>query len=400
MDDDGPMPTLPSTASKPNVRLALIPFLSVIGAGVSVYLSNHYYDLRAGTAAFKSLCNISSAMNCDAVTTSRFAEIIPGLPLSSFVAGWFIALILLGLMARVADWRREAMIVATLMTGFSSLYSLALLGVMFFLIQRFCLFCFVIDALNIALFGICYSLMSRDRTTSVFGGARWSKIQSNALLVLGVMFVTVVLLRPSKENEGQASKSELQSSVAQVLARPPVEVKTPPGAAILGNPNAPITIHEFSDFQCPFCRRGALLMNQLLARYEGKIKVVFMPFPLDSACNPKITRAMHPHACALSRSAYCSGKDGKFREVYEKIFDDQEFLTAKSATSIPAEYGVGAEMLKACMDSEETKKAISDSIAEGIRLNIGGTPAFFVNGKLVDVILPLEAWDEIIAAQK
>lgn len=389
-----------STGAKPNIRLALIPLLSTVGASASIYLSKHYYDLRAGTAAFKSLCNISTTLNCDAVATSRFAEILPGLPLSSFVAGWFVALLILSLIARVGDLRREAMIVSTLMSGFATVYSIALLAVMFFVLKRFCLYCLVIDGVNFALFGICLSLLNRDRTTSIFGGARWSKIQSNALLVVGILFVTVVLLRPSQENVSQASKSELNYAVAQALGRPSIEIKTPIGAAVLGNPNAAITIHEFSDFQCPFCRRGALIMNQLLSRYDGKLKVVFMPFPLDNACNRMITRAMHAHACALARSAYCAGKEGKFQAVYEKIFDDQEFLTADSAKKIPAEFGVGAEMHQTCMNSEDAKKALSESIEEGIRLKIESTPTFFINGKRVDGSLPMEAWDEIIAGLK
>ena len=130
------MPKTESIGTKPGIRLALLPLLSVVGAGAAIYLSKHYYDLRAGTAGFKSLCNISATMNCDAVTASRFAEIMPGLPLSSFVAGWFVALLILGLMARVSDWRREAVLVSTLMDGFASLYSLTLLAVMILILHN------------------------------------------------------------------------------------------------------------------------------------------------------------------------------------------------------------------------------------------------------------------------
>jgi protein-disulfide isomerase len=386
---------------EPKLRLALIPLISVLGASSGVYLSKHYYDLRAGTAGFKSMCNISSTMNCDAVSASRFAEFMPGLPLASFVAGWFVALILLGLMARVKDWRREAVLVSTLMSGFASLYSLALIAVMVGVLGKYCLFCLGIDLANFALFAVCLSLLKTTSAESLFRGARWSKIQSNALLVLGTLLVVVVLLRPSEENQlNEATKAELQYTINQVLEHAPVEIKTPPTAVIMGNPNAAITIHEFSDFQCPHCKRGAVIMNQVLSRFEGKVRIVFMPFPLDNACNRLITRPMHPWACDLARSAICSGGEGKFQPVFEKIFEDQEFLTKDSSTAIPAGVGLDATKVKTCMDSEFAKKAVSESIEEGIRLKIDSTPTFFVNGKRVDGALPIEAWDQIIAGLK
>jgi protein-disulfide isomerase len=389
-----------STGPKPNIRLALLPLFSVIGASSAIYLAKHYYELRLGTAGFKSLCNISEAMNCDAVTSSRFAEIMPGLPLSSFVAGWFLALIILGLMARVSDWRREAVLVSTLMSGFASLYSIALLAVMALVIHKFCLFCLVIDAVNFALFGTCLSLMNLNKSTSVFGGARWSKIQSNALIVLGSLLIMVVVLRPAEENASAEAKAEIQTQVSQILASEPVEVKAPEGMATFGSATAPITIYEFSDFQCPFCKREAVVMKQLLSRYEGKIRLVFMPFPLDNSCNRLITRPMHEYSCALARNAFCAGKVGKFESVYEKIFEDQELLTKDSATKIPAEFGIAADTQKTCADSEEAKKALSNSIEEGIRLKVDSTPTFFVNGKRVSLALPIEAWDQIITGLK
>lgn len=393
------MPKTESAGTPPKLRLALLPLFSVVGTSAAIYLSKHYYDLRIGTAGFKSLCNISEAMNCDAVTASRFAEIVPGLPLSSLVAGWFFGLLILGLMARVSDLRREAVLVTTLLSGFASLYSIALLAVMFFVIHKFCLFCLVIDAMNFSLFGVGLSLLPRGG--SVLGGARWSKIQSNLLLVAGAMLVLVVVLRPSQENaRTDQAKAEMEYTVKQTLEHPPVEIKTPPTAPILGNPNAPITIHEFSDFQCPHCKRGAVMMNQVLARHGDRVRVIYMPFPLDNACNRLVTSPMHPYSCALARAAFCSSSEGKFKPVYEKIFEEQEFLTADSATKIPVANGVADAKLKDCIDSEFAKKAISESIEEGIRLKVESTPTFYVNGRRVEGVLPLEAWDEIIEGLK
>lgn len=375
------------------VRLALLPLLSAIGASAAIYLSKAYYDLRGGTGDFNSLCNINATFNCDAVTSSKYAELFSGVPLSSVAVGWFIALMILSFMARVTEWRKEIVFTGTLMAGFGSLYSLALLFVMFAVLNKFCLFCLVIDVVNFSLLGIFLSM----RNGKLFEGIRYSKLQSHALIIAISVFAVVVFLRPSEENmRKSASKSEIEYLVNQILESPTIAVETPATAPVLGNKSAPITIHEFSDFQCPHCKRGAILMHQLLSRHEGKVKVVFMPFPLDSACNRLVPQSMHPYACELARASLCANKEGKFESVYQKIFDDQDVLSAKSATAISVGSGMDAKQLAECLNSEETKKALSDSIEQGALAKVESTPTFFVNGKKIEGVIPMEAWDILI----
>ncbi len=398
MNDDCVMAHQDPISSEPKVRLALLSFLSLLGAGAGVYLSGRYYALHAGSGGSKSFCNINTVMNCDAVTLSRFAELIPGVPLSSFVAGWFVALFVIGILARTVSARREAIAISTVMTGFASLYSVAMLGVMFLVLRKFCLFCLAIDVINFILFGICWSIVS-DASKSRFQGLRASKVGQLALISAVVLGVSVVALRRAGD-DSQNSEENLRADIARVLANPSLKIEAPANMPFLGSPDAEITIYEFSDFQCPHCRHAAMILDQLLERHAGKLKIVFMPFPLDPQCNRLLTHGVHLLACELSRSAYCAAKQGKFREVYGKIFEDQDFLDADSAKKIPGEFGVDPSTLKTCMDSEETKKAISASIEEGIRLYVQATPGLFINGRFVSRVLPLEAWDEIITKLK
>jgi protein-disulfide isomerase/uncharacterized membrane protein len=380
---------------KPTLRLALIPLLSAIGAGCAIYLTKHYYDLRSGTGGFNALCNINSTMSCDAAATSRFAELWAGLPLSSFVAGWFFALVMIGVMARVDGWRKEAVLAGTLMSGFASLYSIALLVVMFVVLKKLCIFCHAIDAVNFLLLGLFLSLAPKGNP---FSGVRLGKLQSYAWVTLGAVFVTVVVLRPASENErNEPTSAEIDYSVRQIMERPPVAIQIPPTAAILGDPTAPVTVLEFSDFQCPFCKRGAFMMHQLLERNPGKVRVVFMPFPLDSVCNSLIQKSMHPYACELARAAFCAGKQGRFQPAYEKIFEEQESLKAESAQALATTLGLDRAAYEACLNSDEAKAAVSASIEEGKKAKIVSTPTFFVNGRKIEGVLPMAAWDSIIS---
>ncbi|MBC7385446.1 MAG: thioredoxin domain-containing protein [Cryobacterium sp.] len=375
------------------VRLALIPLLSAVGSAAAIYLSKHYYDLRAGTGGFGSICNISSTLNCDAVTSSKFAELYRGLPLASFVAGWFFALLIIGLLARVKDWRREAILTGTIMSGFASLYSIGLLIVMSFVLHKFCLFCLVIDAVNFTLFGLFFTLLNRPW----FSGARSGKLQSHGLLIAACVFVMVVILRPAGENERhEPTSDEIETLVSEILATPTVKVNAPATAPTLGSEAAPVTIYEFSDFQCPHCKLGALMMHQLLSRHEGGIRVVFMPFPLDSACNRLIPNPMHPYACELARTAFCGSAEGKFVGVYEKIFEEQDNLNKNSAKDIALANGMTETGWKSCVNADATKKALDQSIEEGIAQKVEGTPTYFVNGKKVANPIPMEAWELLL----
>lgn len=382
------------TQKKPDLLLALVSILSLAGAGSAVYLSKLYYGLRSGTAGFSSLCNINETMNCDVVTTSRFAEIVAGLPLSSVVAGFFVALLAVSLMGRVTDWRKEAIAAGTLMAGFASLYSVVLLVIMLGVIQKICVFCLVIDGVNFATLGV-FLILSKGKP---FAGVQFGKLKTYAMLLVGAIFVTIVMLRPAEENaRSKVTASEIEMTVSSVLARTPVEITAPVGASVLGDPNAPITIYEFSDFQCPFCKRGAVMMHQVLARHPGKVKVILLPFPLDPACNRLIQRPQHPYACELAKTAYCAGQEGKFQPVYEKIFEDQEFLNADSAKNIAAANGISEDKLKACLASDAAKKFVVDAIEIGLAAKVESTPTFIVNGRKVEGVLTLEAWDLLIS---
>ena len=107
-----------SAARNGSGRLWSLILLSLIGLVVSVMQSIQFYHLRSGSSSFKSYCNLGQQMNCDAVIASRYAELFAGIPLSSFAAGWMLALVFIFFLARSDEWRGAALRAAVLMTGF------------------------------------------------------------------------------------------------------------------------------------------------------------------------------------------------------------------------------------------------------------------------------------------
>jgi protein-disulfide isomerase/uncharacterized membrane protein len=386
---------------KTPIRLALIPLLSLVGVGSAVYLSQLYYAIQSGQAGFKSLCNVSATMNCNVVATSRWAEVFSGMPLSSLVAGWFIATLIIGLLARIDTWRKDAVTFGIWMSILGSVYSLFLIVVMAFFIKTLCPFCLVIDAINFVLLGLFLSL----REGPVWGSLEPGRWKSFTSLIAACVFVMIVILKPVETKSDSLSKEEAASVSTSMVSGPVVEIKYSDLSPVIGAASAPITIVEFSDFQCPYCKQGASIVHAVQNRFgPDQVKIIFRPFPLDNSCNRMVKQSMHPYACELARAAFCSGKQGKFKEVYEEIFENQDILQATSGVKIPTSQGVNEAELKICMASEEAKKFVADEIEEGVRLDVQSTPTFFINGRKVEGGASLEAWniavEKILAGQK
>jgi protein-disulfide isomerase len=159
------------------------------------------------------------------------------------------------------------------------------------------------------------------------------------------------------------------------------------GAFAQGPKDAPVTIVEFSDFQCPFCSRVVATLKEVVRLYPKQVRLAFRDFPIAG---------LHPKAAKAAEAARCAGEQGKFWEYHDLLFGSQ-------AQATPADFKRFAEQLKldannfaTCLDSGKHAAAVASDVQEGTRLGITGTPTFFINGRLVVGALPLEAFQRII----
>lgn len=373
----------------------IISLLSLIGIAVATYLSKVYYSIHSGTASFKSFCNLGAAFNCDFVSSTKYATFLPGIPLSSLVIGWYLSLFILSILTEYLDSTEEqkqnSLRIGFYMSLISSLYSVGLIFVMAFVLKTFCLFCLVIDVLNFLILFLFFKSLKKPLFKFP---SSLSKISG----IIAVSFFLALVLTKSNFDSGsdKMSDTDLDYMVNQISTSPVETFSLPTGVAFLGNENAKITILELSDFQCPHCQKGAFLINSLLTLYPKDIKIGFLHFPLDSACNRLMKGSMHPVACELARGAICAEQNKKFKEYYEGIFENQESLNGSSATAMLTELGVSNESVKNCLDNNDIKKSVSDHIEFGILHKVESTPTFFFNGHKVEGVLPLEVWKRLI----
>jgi protein-disulfide isomerase len=142
------------------------------------------------------------------------------------------------------------------------------------------------------------------------------------------------------------------------------------------------------------------MLNTVLNRYPGKVRVVFRNFPLNPGCNPSITHAMHDFACDAAKAGYCASRQGKFEPAYQALFENQASFGSGDTTKPEAFVkgtGVDAGQLQACEASTEAATAISRDVEEGSHLGVQSTPTFFVNGHKMEGVVPVKVWDALIS---
>lgn len=159
-------------------------------------------------------------------------------------------------------------------------------------------------------------------------------------------------------------------------------------APYMGGANAKVTIVEFSDFQCPFCAKGASLMDDLKKAYGDKIKIAFKQFPLP----------FHKDAKLASQAALCAYEQKKeaFWKMHDLMFSDQQRLKADDLVTKANKAGVDTAKVKDCLDKQKYLAKVEADIAQGKQLGVKSTPTFFVNGQIINGAQSVDVFKELI----
>ncbi len=185
----------------------------------------------------------------------------------------------------------------------------------------------------------------------------------------------------------QAFLAELRTNakVETLLAIPRAEVAT--NGPAIGPDGAPVTLVEFSDYQCPYCSRAEPTVQALLKEYAGKLRFVYKHFPLDS---------MHPLARPASIAAYCAGEQNKFWEYHAQLWVEPQQLDAAALTAKAKATQLDLAKFDACSKDPRATQAVDGDIAAARAAGVSSTPTFFVNGIRVKGAVPLEQFRTLI----
>ena len=160
------------------------------------------------------------------------------------------------------------------------------------------------------------------------------------------------------------------------------------GFPSLGPEDAPITLVEFSDYQCPYCKRwNDEVYQPLLAAYPGQIRVVYRHFPLTS---------IHPDAMSAAIASMCAEDQGSFWQFHDKLFSDEYGLGRDAYINYATDLGLDATAFKTCLDSGKFDDFIQQDMDFSINLGIRSTPTFFINGLAVVGAQPFDVFKQLI----
>jgi protein-disulfide isomerase len=199
--------------------------------------------------------------------------------------------------------------------------------------------------------------------------------------------ISEYLMRKAVQVQRQALIDSLKTKYpTKVLLKPPVVQvalgSTPPK----GNPKAPVTIIEFSDYECPFCKKVEPTVQEVLKVYgPDKVRFAYRNFPLP----------MHTEARPAAEAAGCAAEQGKFWEYHEKLMAAKD-LSASNLQTMAGEVGIDKKKFDECVSAQKFKDDIEKDIQAGEAAGVNGTPAFFINGRMIDGAQPLEKFKEII----
>ena len=155
----------------------------------------------------------------------------------------------------------------------------------------------------------------------------------------------------------------------------------------LGPDRAAVTIVEFSDFECPFCKRIYPTLNQVMDDYDGRVRLVFRQFPLHS---------LHPNAQKAAEASLCADDQGQFWEMHDAIFEQSGGVNVTSLKARAAELGLDEDAFGSCLDSGRFAEQVAADVDAGRALGVSGTPALFINGRYLSGAQPYDVIARVI----
>ena len=240
-------------------------------------------------------------------------------------------------------------------------------------------------------------------------------------LVVALIGITIIAtffagVYVSNFDSNQVSEEELQEAISKLELKllqnqlptgqpTPIVKISADDDPVIGDPNATISIIEFSDFQCPFCARFHIqTLPSILEEYvdQGKVKLIFRDFPIQN---------IHPNALPASVAAECANEQGKFKEMHDELFDNQKEwsgLETANAMSLFSQYalemGLEQEIFDSCLTNGKYIEEIRNDLNDGRTYGVSGTPGFFIGNDQIGYVelkgaQPFESFKKVIDAQ-
>lgn len=157
----------------------------------------------------------------------------------------------------------------------------------------------------------------------------------------------------------------------------------------LGSPQAPLTIVEFADFGCPWSQEVSTVLSAIARQYSDKVQIIYRDFPMDD---------LHPQARLAAEAGECAKAQGKFWEMHDVMFTNQNDLSSTALMGYAEEAGLNTQAFATCLNSGTFTAEVLADVAAGQQAGVVGTPTFFFNGVKVEGSIPFSIFDALVNA--
>lgn len=177
-----------------------------------------------------------------------------------------------------------------------------------------------------------------------------------------------------------------KNKVVYLLDAPRFDVKPPDSAPAKGPETAPVTVVEFSDYQCPYCQRAEATVDGLMKKYGDQLRLVLIDYPIEG----------HPGAFPAARAAHCAMEQGKYWEYHQNLLRQPGDYSEKDFTDRAATLGLKADAFGTCLTSGKHDATIKAGLEQAAALGVTATPTFFINGRMVSGAREPDVFESII----
>ncbi len=358
------------------MRKSITLALSLLGLFDSLYLLYTY------TSPSRPMVCIGTG--CDAVRASAYSTLW-GVSMPAYgVLGYLLLAIVIiagslfsGLIAR---WLRYAL---AGMTGFGFIFSLYLEYLQAFVIHAYCAWCVTSGVVMTALFALAIVNVVRTEPEPE---------PATQIIRLRSLFAVCVtgLLAGVPAFYLLARHSELAPPAPQGASANLTERLVRPGSHEAGNPQGPLTVVEFGDFECPVCGRGEAAARGIRTQHARQIRFIFRQFPLER---------IHPLAQKAAEASECAAEQGRFWEMVEKIYSRQYDMGIEGLEHDAAELGMDPQRFNQCLASGDMAGRVRRDVDDGRALGVRATPTFFIRRQRIEGVLTAAQFSELVAEQ-
>jgi protein-disulfide isomerase/uncharacterized membrane protein/rhodanese-related sulfurtransferase len=330
---------------------------------------------------------VCTGIGCDVVRASRYAHLW-GQPLPLYGVAMYSAL-LVAVLAQVwlnsAGARRLAQVGTALISGGGFAFSAYLTALEAFVIQAYCAWCLG----SAAIVTLIFALALADLRAAPTGDALEDRTAGSALRGQFGGVTVVMVIAGVIAFRYLSSRPELPPAPAVSAATLDEHLVRPDSHAI-GSPNAPVTVVEFGDFECPMCGSAQPMIQQMLDKYGTQIRFVFRQFPINE---------IHPYAQTAAEASECAANQGKFWEAERKFYQEQSDLTEAALDRYAVEIGLNVKAMNQCLMNGTVRARVQQDVDDGKVVGVRGTPTFFVGHQKLVGLTQYTQLSQLIDAQ-